>query len=184
MRRGAVDRRDSAGVRASWIAVLAVWPAAIIVATPTALLRFEPGPYKGLSQALLIAGTRVTLERSSPLGRVSVIESPRVPLRSAPGLSLGSTSEPPDQIGVFTDGDNLQVITAASGDDERLAFLAETTSALAYRIATPRTVFIPGAGGGMEILRAERLGAQVIDAVELNPAGRRAAPRRVQRLHR
>jgi spermidine synthase len=151
-----------------WVGAAVIGVAATI-AIPTALLRFEPGPYKGLSQALLVDGTRVTLERSSPLGRVSVIESPRVPLRSAPGLSLGSASEPPDQVGVFTDGDNLQVITAASGDDERLAFLAETTSALAYRIATPRTVFVPGAGGGMEILRAQRFDAQLVDAVELNP---------------
>lgn len=151
-----------------WVGAAVIGLAATL-AIPAALLRFEPGPYKGLSQALLVDGTRITLERSSPLGRVSVIESPRVPLRSAPGLSLSSTSEPPDQLGVFTDGDNLQVITAASDDDERLAFLAETTSALAYRIAMPRTVFVPGAGGGMEILRAQLFGAQIVDAVELNP---------------
>lgn len=162
---GALELRARPG---AWIGVVVLGLAALI-AIPSALLRFEPGPYKGLSQALLVAGTRVTLERSSPLGRISVIESPRVPLRSAPGLSLASTSEPPDQLGVFTDGDNLQAITAASDDERRLAFLAETTSALAYRIATPRTVFVPGAGGGMEILRAERLGARLVDAVELNP---------------
>jgi hypothetical protein len=148
---------------------LAVLGLAAIIAIPTASLRFEPGPYKGLSQALLIEGARVTLERSGPLGRVSVIESPRVPLRSAPGLSLGSTSEPPDQVGVFTDGDNLQVITAASDDAGRLAFLGETTSALGFHVATPRSVFVPGAGGGMEILRAKYLGAERVDAVELNP---------------
>jgi hypothetical protein len=162
---GALELRARPSV---WVGAAAIGLAATL-AIPTALLRFEPGPYKGLSQALLVEGTRVALERSSPLGRVSVIESPRVPLRSAPGLSLSSTSEPPDQLGVFTDGDNLQVITAASDDDERLAFLAETTSALAYRIAKPRTVFVPGAGGGMEILRAKQLGAQIVDAVELNP---------------
>ena len=162
---GALELRARPAV---WVGAAVIGLAATI-AIPTALLRFEPGPYKGLSQALLVDGTRVTLERSSPLGRVSVIESPRVPLRSAPGLSLSSTSEPPDQLGVFTDGDNLQVITAAGGDDERLAFLAETTSALAYRIAMPRTVFVPGASGGMEILRAQRLGAQLVDAVELDP---------------
>ena len=162
---GALELRARPGV---WVGAAAIGLAAI-VATPAALLRFEPGPYKGLSQALLIEGTRVTRERSSPLGRVSVIESPRVPLRHAPGLSLSSTSEPPDQLGVFTDGDDLQVITAASDDEARLAFLAETTSALAYHIATPRSVFVPGAGGGTEILRAERLGARLVDAVELNP---------------
>ena len=152
---------------AAWAGAAAIG-LVMVIATPAALLRFEPGPYKGLSQALLIDDTRVVLERSSPLGLISVIESPRVPLRSAPGLSLASTSEPPPQLGMFTDGDDPQAITAASDDEARLAFLAETTSALAYRIATPRTVLVVGAGGGMEVLRAGRLGAKRVDAVELN----------------
>ena len=140
-----------------------------VLAVPGTVLRFEPEPYKGLSQALRVDGTRVLLERSSPLGRVTVIESPRVPLRSAPGLSLGSTSEPPPQLGIFTDGDGLQAVTAASDDESRLAFLGETTSALAYRLATPRAVLVVGAGGGMEIVRARQLGATQVDAIELNP---------------
>jgi len=154
--------------RVRWLIAAALGLVAV-AAIPGTALRFEPGPYKGLSEALLIDGTRVTLERSSPLGRISVIESPRVPLRSAPGLSLVSTSEPPAQLGVFTDGDDLQAVTAASHDEARLEFLAQTTSAVAYRVATPRTVFVVGAGGGMEILRARRLGARRVDAVELNP---------------
>lgn len=152
----------------AWIGA-AVLGLAALVAVPGQVLRFEPGPYKGLSQALLVDDTRVILERSSPLGRVTVIESPRVPLRWVPGLSLASTSEPPAQFGIFTDGDDLQAVTAASDDDDRLAFLAETTSAAAYRIAQPHTVLVMGAGGGMEILRARRLGAREIDAVERNP---------------
>lgn len=155
--------------RTAWIGTAAVAGLAGVLAIPGIWLRFEPGPYKGLPQALLVDGTRITLERSSPLGRISVIESPRVPLRSAPGLSLGSTSEPPAQLGIFTDGDDLQAVTAASDDPARLDFLAETTSALAYRIATPATVFVAGAGGGLEILRARRLGARRVDAVERNP---------------
>jgi hypothetical protein len=155
-------------LRARWIAAVVVLGLAGLVAIPGSVLRFEPGPYKGLSQALLVEGTRVTLERSSPLGRISVIESPRVPLRSAPGLSLASVSEPPAQLGVFTDGDDLQAVTAASDDESRLAFLAETTSALAYRVGEPRKVLVVGAGGGMEILRARLLGAERIDVVESN----------------
>lgn len=151
-----------------WLAVAGLGLLALIT-LPTDVLRFEPGPYKGLSQALLVEGTRVTLERSSPLGRVSVIESPTVPLRHAPGLSLVATGEPPEQRGVFIDGDNLQAVTAASADAARLAFLEQGTAALPFRLATPRTVFIPGAGGGLEILRAVHFGAERIDAVELNP---------------
>ncbi|HET7202553.1 MAG TPA: hypothetical protein VFI92_04220 [Steroidobacteraceae bacterium] len=154
--------------RSAWIGAAAVALVAVL-ALPATWLRFEPGPYKALSQALLVAGTRVVVERSSPLGHISVIESRRVPLRVAPGMSLGATSEPPPQLGIFTDGDNLQPVTAASKDPTSLAFLAQTTSALAYLVATPRTVLVLGAGGGLEILRARRLGARQVDAVEINP---------------
>jgi hypothetical protein len=136
---------------------------------PAAWLRPEPGPYKALSQALQVGGTRVLHGSSGLLGRVTVVESPRVPLRYAPGLSLTSTSEPPPQLGLFTDGDQMDAITAASDDPQRLAFLAETTSALAYAIARPQSVLVLGAGGGLEILRARHLGATLVDAVELNP---------------
>jgi len=156
-------------VHRGWVVSAAVVALVAVAATPVGVLRFEPGPYKGLSQALLVTGTRVVLERSSPLGRVSVIESPFVPLRVAPGLSLGSTSEPPPQLGVFVDGEGLEAVTAASHDERRLAFLAQTTSAVGYRIASPRRVLVIGAGGGMEILRARRLGARQVDATELNP---------------
>ncbi|HSD74935.1 MAG TPA: hypothetical protein VLB75_09210 [Steroidobacteraceae bacterium] len=153
--------------RPMWLAVGVLGLLALAI-TPARWLRPEPGPYKSLSQALLVTGTRVVTETSSPLGRVTVIESPVVPLRHAPGLSLTSTGEPPDQLGLFTDGDQMDAITAASADPQRLAFLAATTSALAYHVARPRSVLVLGAGGGLEILRAHYLGATRIDAVELN----------------
>jgi len=151
----------------TWTAI-AVAGAVTLFTIPASLLRIEPGPYKSLSQALLVDGARILLERSSPLGRLTVVESPRVPIRYAPGLSLSSSAEPPPQLGLYFDGDGMEAITAASDDPERLAFLAETTSALAYRIGTPRSVLVLGAGGGLEILRARQLGARSVDAVELN----------------
>ena len=140
----------------------------VAVALPASWLRPEPGPYKSLSQALRVSDTQIIAERSSPLGRVTVIESPRVPLRHAPGLSLTATREPPPQLGLYTDGDSMDAITAASDDPERLGFLGETTSALAFRLARPQSVLVLGAGGGLEILRARHLGAKRIDAVEVN----------------
>jgi hypothetical protein len=162
---GAVELR----VRSRLLPWLLVAGLAALVGLPRESLRLEPGPYKDLSQALEVAGTRVLLERSSPLGRITVIESPDVPLRHVPGLSLNSTSEPPVQLGVFTDGEAMRAITAASDDPGRLAFLSETTSALAYRVARPRSVLVPEAGGGAEILSALAAGAAEIDALELDP---------------
>lgn len=160
---GAIELR----VRSTaWLLAAAGLGLVAVAALPAELLRFQPGPYKGLSQTLRIEGTRVLAERSSPLGRLTVIDSPRVPLRSAPGLSLASRSEPPPQLGVFTDGDDMQAVTAASTNEDRLSFLGETTSALAYRLATPRTVLVVGAGGGMDALRALQLGAGHVDVVE------------------
>ena len=149
--------------------VIAVAGVTALALLPSSWLRLEPGPYKALSQALRVEGTQVLLERSSPLARISVIESSSMPLRLAPGLSLNATAEPPGQLGMFTDGDAIQAITSATDDDERLEYLSRTTSALAYRLATPRRVLVPEAGGGDEILRARRLGAGRVDALELNP---------------
>jgi len=141
----------------------------VLAGVPGHWLRADPGEYKALSQALRVPATRIVETRSSPLGRVDVIESQRVPLRHAPGLSLMAANEPPPQLGLFTDGDGMDAITAATGDPSRLEFLRDSTGALAYQVAAPRTVLVVGAGGGLEVLRAREHGASRIEAVELNP---------------
>ncbi|MDH5580246.1 MAG: SAM-dependent methyltransferase, partial [Betaproteobacteria bacterium] len=151
----------------TWAGVALVGLAALAL-LPDPWLRFEPGPYKGLSQALQVAGTRVVLERSGPLGRITVTSNSEVPLRHAPGLGLTALGEPPPQLALFVDGDGLQAITAASDDPARLAFLRESTAALPYRLGSPRSVLVAGAGGGMEVLRARAFGATRIDALELD----------------
>jgi len=142
---------------------------ALIVSLPQASREIEPGPYKAQSQLLQVTGTRLAAETSSPLGRISIVESTRVPLRYAPGLSLVATTEPPQQLALLTDGDAMQVITAAPQSPQSLQYLAETTSALAYRLARPGRVLVPELGGTEEVLRALALGAQYIDVLELDP---------------
>ena len=126
-------------------------------------------PYKGLSQMLQVSGTRTVTEHSSPLGLITVVESPHIPLRHAPGLSLQATQWPPEQLGLFTDGDAMTAITRYSGDIEQLAYLDQMTSALPYHLNTPGRVLVLGAGGGSEVLQARYHGVGEIDAVELNP---------------
>src|SRR5260370_17912924 len=70
----------------------------LLILLPGEWLRIEPGPYKPLSQALQVQGARLIAERTSPMGRISVVETPRVPLRYAPGLSPHSTAAPPTQL--------------------------------------------------------------------------------------
>jgi len=141
---------------------------AIIALLPGSWLEFTVSEYKGLRQALQVPGTEIVAERSSPLGLITVIRSPQIPLRQAPGLSLRSPVEPPRQLGVFTDGDGLTAINYYDGDQKPLMFLDYLTSALPYHLARPERVLVLGMGGGSGLLQAYYHDAAAIDAVELN----------------
>ena len=152
------------------------WPAlalAIVAGLPLLMSPawFAPvmSPYKELSQTLRIPQARVVEQRSSPLGLVSVVESPGTPLRHAPGLSLNATAELPPQLGVFVDGDGLSALTRFDGRRESLAHLGQMTSALPYHLLRRPRVLVLGAGAGADVLQALFHGARQIDAVELNP---------------
>ena len=138
---------------------------------PAGLLSLHPhiSEYKGLRTALLVPDARILQERSHPLGLVSVVESPTVPFRHAPGLSLNYIGEPPPQIGVFTDADSMTAITRFNGDLASLEFLDHTTSALPYHLLRTPNVLVLGAGGGEQVLLALFHGARKVDAVELHP---------------
>lgn len=149
-----------------------VWLAlatACLLVIPAEWRTLEMSPYKGLAQTLRVKDTRIISELSSPLGLLSVVESPAIPLRHAPGLSLNARTEPPAQLGVFTDGDGLSVITRYNGDRQTLAYLDQLTSALPYHMHAINRVLILGAGGGSDVLQALYQDATTIDAVELNP---------------
>ena len=143
--------------------------AAALLLIPTSWSTLEISPYKGLRQTLLVKDTRIIAERSSPLGLLSVVESPAIPLRHAPGMSLNATSEPLAQLGVFTDGDGLSVINRYSGDRQTLAYLDQLSSALPYHLRPVKRALILGAGGGSDVLQALYHKSTNIDAVELNP---------------
>ena len=148
-------------------AVLAI---AVGLALPAALpdhwLRPHPSPYKGLSLALTAPDARIVAERHGPLGWLAAVESPAVPFRHAPGLSLLAPAGPSEQIGLFTDGGAASAITPADAD---LRYLEAETAALPYHLVDRPRVLVLGAGGGAEVLRALHHRARAVDAVELNP---------------
>ena len=143
--------------------------AAVLLLMPANWSTLEVSSYKGLSQTLRVRDTRIIAEHSSPLGLLSVVESPTIPLRHVPGLSLNATTEPPAQLGVFTDGDGLSVISRYNGDRQTLAHLDQLTSALPYHLRPISRALVLGAGGGADVLQALYHQAANIDAVELNP---------------
>lgn len=151
-----------------WTAVMVVGGISLVTASRPLLLPMRMSQFKELSQALRIPGARVIEERSSPLAVLSVVESNTVPFRFAPGLSLGFTGELPPQLGVFSDGSGMTVITQhrRASSAAHLDFLP---SAAPYHLHSSGHVAVLGAGGGAEVLSALVHGASRVTAVELNP---------------
>ncbi len=146
--------------------LLAIMALVMTAGLPSAWSELRISPYKSLSQAQLVPGTRVVEERSSLLGLLTVVESPRVPFRHAPGLSLNAAQEPPPQLAIFTDGDALTALTRFDGRLEPLAYLDQTTSALPYHLLQPPHVLVLGASGGASVLQALVHHARQVEAVE------------------
>lgn len=162
----------------AWMELRLPWRKhAIALAMAAALPLIVPGhwmeltlsPYKGLPQLLRIDGTRIIKTLSSPLGKIDVVESSIIPLRHAPGLSLNARMEPPPQLAVFTDADNMTVINKAIGDKEQLSYLDQLTSAVPYHLSDVNRALILGAGTGNDVLQALYHETPTINAVELNP---------------
>ncbi len=133
------------------------------------VLPLQLSPYKSLQQTLAVVGTEVVAERSSPLGLLTVVRSPLIPFRHAPGLSLSTPGEPPAQLAVFTDGEGINVITENDSQNDSFTYLDYFTSALPYHLLSRPSVLVLGAGGGADVLQARYFKAESIDAVELNP---------------
>ncbi len=158
------------GRRQRWLAALLL---ALAVALPSGVpggwIALSPSEYKELSQTLRIKDARVIAQTWSPLGLLTVVDSPTIPLRHAPGLSLNATQEPPAQLAIFTDGDGLSVLNRHDGRREPLAYLDYLTSALPYHLLRQPRVLVLGSGAGADVLQALYHGASAVDAIELNP---------------
>lgn len=144
-------------------AALLVW------AWPADWATAKPSPYKELSLALSIPDSEIVAERFGPLGLLTVVHSPTVPFRHAPGLSLAATTGPPEQLGLFIDGGGMTAITRFDGRLEPFAYLDQQTAALPFHLLDRPRVLVLGAGTGLDVLLALRHDARSVDAVEINP---------------
>ena len=151
------------------IAIQLIYLAALLFGLPQDWLALRISEYKGLNQTMQVVDSNILKVSSSPLGLLTVVESPRIPFRYAPGLSLNTRFEPPEQLAVFSDSDGMSVITRFDGDLDALGYMGDVTAALPYALLDAPHVLILGAGGGTDVLLALYNGATRIDAVELNP---------------
>ena len=145
------------------------WLLLLVFGVPQTELELRISEYKGLSQALEVVDSRVLGQSSSPLGVVTVVDSPTVPIRHAPGLSFSTRYIPPEQLAVFTDADGMSAITRYDGEPASVAYLGDMTAALPFALLDDPAVLVLGAGTGNDVLMALYHGARRIDAVEPNP---------------
>ncbi len=126
--------------------------------------------YKPLAQTLRMPDTRLFFEKHHPMGWFSAVQSPTIPFRHAPGLSLKSDAAIPDQIALFIDGQGMNVVDHDNGDPATLTYLRQTTVSVGLHLRPQANrVFIADAAGGQDIRRAVAYGARRIDAVDPHP---------------
>jgi hypothetical protein len=154
-------------VRLRWLSVSLLLICLLgVFITPQQWLDLRLSEYKGLAQTLLIKDTALLLTHSSPVSRIDVVQSPLVPFRYAPGLSLQSPSGPPEQLAVFRDGDQMTAIDHVTGSAS-LAYHDYMSSALPYHVhASLQAVLILDAATGAAVLQAYLHEIPRIDAVE------------------
>lgn len=137
-----------------------------IVLTPQRWLDLRLSEYKGLAQTLLIKDASLLQSHSSPVSKTSVVESPLIPFRHAPGMSLQSPAGPPEQLAVFRDGDEMTAIDHVT-DIKSLEYHDYMSSALPYHVhRSPRNALILYSATGSQILQAHMHEIPEIDAVE------------------
>jgi spermidine synthase len=152
-----------------WLALQFIGAAAVLFLLPSAWTDLAISPYKGLSQQMRINGSRIMEEKSSPLALLTVVDNSLVPLRYAPGVSLTADFEPPAQMGIFIDGDSMNVITRFPENIKALAYLDKLTTALPYHLRQVQDILVLGAGAGSDVLQALYFKTANIAAVEINP---------------
>lgn len=136
--------------------------------TPQKWMDLRISEYKGLAQTLLIKDATLHSSHTSPVSQTDVVQSPFIPFRHAPGLSLQSPAAPPEQLAVFRDGDVMTTIDHAS-DTHSLEYYDYMSSALPYHVhSSPHNALILSSATGSQILQAHFYGIPRIDAVEPN----------------
>lgn len=129
-------------------------------------IKVKMSPYKGLSVYLKFPGAEHLKTYYSSHSQIDLFKSPAV--RFAPGLSLLYADPLPDQTGLSTDGDRVDVITDAR-ERSRLKFLEYLPSASAYETGGRNDVLVLEPGGGLHALMAAYYGCKTVHKVESDP---------------
>jgi hypothetical protein len=132
-------------------------------------LAIRLSPYKSLSYALLYPDAELVFQRWNGFSRVDVVRSTSI--RSLPGCGFYCPGNPPAQVGLTVDGDDLSPISHVtpgfgSGD---LPFTDRLLTALPYRLRPGARALVLEPRGGFDVMVALAEGAREVTAVEANP---------------
>ena len=107
----------------------------------------------------------VVAQRWGPLGRLDVIDSPAIH-EAPPDASIDAGRTLPPQRLILVDADGGLTVDRTGGDLSRVAYLDDTTSALAYHLLKKARVALVGAGGGEPLLLARLHEAASVTGIE------------------
>ncbi|MFW5735150.1 MAG: hypothetical protein ACOCWR_08830 [Oceanidesulfovibrio sp.] len=143
---------------------LAIAGLVIVLAFPS--LRPQPrfSTYRDLGRALLAPEAGVVWSAWDPLGLVTAVRSPRIPVRFAPGLSLTCADPVPEQLALYQDGGGHGAITRM--DDSAPGFVRCLPTGAPFRLRPEARVLVLNNAGGLPVLEALAGGAAHVDAVE------------------
>lgn len=134
---------------------------------PPSLLEIRLSPYKSLSYILLYPDADLIFRRWNGFSRVDVVRSQSI--RSLPGRGFICPVQPPPQLGLTVDGDDLSPISHVSPGFTALEFTDCLLTALPYRLRPGARALVLEPRGGFDVLVALAEGAQAVTAVEANP---------------
>ena len=133
---------------------------------PPTFLDIKLSPYKSLSYALLYPDAEPIFRRWNGFSRVDVVRSRSI--RSLPGRGFQCTSQPPPQVGLTVDGNDLSPVSHVAPGFTSLAFTDCLLTALPYRLRPDAHALVLEPRGGLDVLVALAEGAQAVVAVEAN----------------
>ncbi|MGD9001749.1 MAG: hypothetical protein PVF04_03715 [Anaerolineae bacterium] len=134
---------------------------------PPAFLEIRLSPYKTLSYALQYPDARLIFQRWNGFSRVDVVRSKSI--RGLPGSGFRCSAQPPPQLGLTVDGDDLNTISHVEPGFTHLAFTDCLLGALPYRLRPGADALVLEPRGGFDVVTALAQGAREVTVVEANP---------------
>jgi hypothetical protein len=132
-----------------------------------AFFRIRLSPYKSLSYLFQYPDAQCVFQGWNGFSRVDVVKSSSI--RGLPGSGFRCAAEPPPQLGLTVDGDDLNYISHVEPGFTELPFTDCLLEALPYRLRPDARVLVLEPRGGLDVLTALAQGAGAVTVAEPNP---------------